>query len=501
MKKLQFMAWPKLCTAVLIGASALFMASCAQDGFDSGESFNGTITSGDPLVAPDASTFKVKSSSDRLTQTISWTAVAGALDYQVWVYKSDNVIDESNPGTLFVNDSIVHNPYVSLPRVKDTYYHIKVRSADNKAENNPGSPTVTDYVWNTFMLEITVPADEDQGGGDFYEYLKKNPIAKAIKDNGGKIVPLTYYFKANVDYKISNVVDLEGYNVTLASENESSKATIKMESTAVLKTYGTFSLQNLIMNYEDCAKPVITLSDAPSEAILNEKSYYIISEVSIMGCELKKVQHNLITSNGKQYLVETFRVQNSILNFDISSTGINAYLNMKNGCIKDVYIENSTLYNTGDNDCQYFMQYQNNTRPDRYGYPDATTSVNFNNSTFYNIADEQWANYSGFVGGGRDKYSIIVANNTIWMNCSKKKGTIKRILGQQKPTTFKKVELNYNTYWINGKTEANAGDYDVSGTILDSDPGFKDASGGDFTPTNEAHLKNKAGDPRWLPAE
>ena len=43
MKKNQFFTYSKLCVLALTGASALFLASCAKDGFDD-ESFDSGVT-------------------------------------------------------------------------------------------------------------------------------------------------------------------------------------------------------------------------------------------------------------------------------------------------------------------------------------------------------------------------------------------------------------------------------------------------------------------------
>lgn len=53
-----------------------------------------------------------------------------------------------------------------------------------------------------------------------------------------------------------------------------------------------------------------------------------------------------------------------------------------------------------------------------------------------------------------------------------------------------------NTYWYNGAKANEKYDTDV----LTTDPGFKDAAGGDFTVSGAEQLANRTGDPRWLPA-
>ena len=85
MKKNHLLATMKTC---LLMTAGLFLASCAQDGFDD-ETFTGTY-GGYQLATPDASSVKVKSSSDKTEQTITWNTVSGAISYVVSIYEGEN---------------------------------------------------------------------------------------------------------------------------------------------------------------------------------------------------------------------------------------------------------------------------------------------------------------------------------------------------------------------------------------------------------------------------
>ena len=88
MKKNHLLATMKTCLLLSVG---VFLASCAQDGFDD-ESFTGTYP-GYQMTAPDASTIVIKASSDKLSQTITWESVNGAGTYTVNVYQGDTPDD------------------------------------------------------------------------------------------------------------------------------------------------------------------------------------------------------------------------------------------------------------------------------------------------------------------------------------------------------------------------------------------------------------------------
>lgn len=505
------MAWPKLCTAVLLGAAALFTASCAKSEFDENEAFVGTIHGGDALTSPDAATFKVKSSSDRSMQTVSWAAVKGALDYKVWIYESDSEFPESgNPGDeyLIVKDSLIHNPYVTIDRAKSKYYYMRVLTAENKAENNPGASTETTYPWDTFLIEVSVPGDEASGGGDFYKFLdyddtgKSKLIDKLIKDNGGKITPIAFYFKPDIDYTMSGAVDFSGYEVTLMSEDDSSLSNIVIDDKGQFIIDNTFTLDHIKLTCTDSKKNLIELNKNSNIEIGKGDFYYIRTSVSILNTTIEELGYRLLYDEGKKFYLESFKIDNCNLHFTIDE-GLDShgYIDMSKGAIKELSITNSTLWNSGDNNIELFVKYDNNNSVHRTDYQDLTQKVIFNNNTFYNIANKAWANWNNAIIGSGAKYSEIEVLNNIWVNCSRDGGGIaRRLLNTDNYSSFKNVTINNNTYMCDGKTESNASQFD-KGNILTDDPNFLDPGNGDFTPRGESQLKEKTGDPRWIPTE
>ena len=63
MKKLQFMAWPKLCSMLLLGAGALFVASCATDGYDNDEKWESSVNN-TQMTSPAADAIEIFSKAD-----------------------------------------------------------------------------------------------------------------------------------------------------------------------------------------------------------------------------------------------------------------------------------------------------------------------------------------------------------------------------------------------------------------------------------------------------
>ena len=99
MKKNHFFTYSKMCVLALTGASALFLASCAKDGYDD-ESFDSGVNNTQvSSIAVDDIT--ITPSADGKTQTISWPVVMGAGGYRV------SLIDVSNPDEPIIGDSLV----------------------------------------------------------------------------------------------------------------------------------------------------------------------------------------------------------------------------------------------------------------------------------------------------------------------------------------------------------------------------------------------------------
>ena len=76
MKKNHFFTYSKLCVLALTGASALFLASCAKDGFDD-ETFDPGVNN-TQVSAVSADGITITPSADGKSQTFTWPVVMGA---------------------------------------------------------------------------------------------------------------------------------------------------------------------------------------------------------------------------------------------------------------------------------------------------------------------------------------------------------------------------------------------------------------------------------------
>ena len=204
MKKNQFYAWSKLCKAAFFGAVALFMASCAVDGFDNDEQFASDVTNAQ-LESPAEDDITVTSSADGKSQTISWPVVQGAGGYLVSFY------DEGNPDEYIVTDSIVDGCSITLKRDEDVNYVFVIQTLGDAAKNNTSAEEATNKKFTTFTpTYMTIPA-----GSDLNEWFAANPVPEeAITEM------LNYDLEAGGEYTVSGLLDFEIYKVCLRTNDK-----------------------------------------------------------------------------------------------------------------------------------------------------------------------------------------------------------------------------------------------------------------------------------------
>ena len=490
MKKLQLMAWPKLCSVLLLVAAALFTASCAKDEL-SGDSFNGTY-GGSQLTKPDAATIKVTTSSDRTSQTVTWATVNGALSYIVNVTAGDT---EGQYDEVVVKDVTVRGNSYSFKRTSRKYYHFTISTAFNPAENNTGSdpndPAIKN--WDTFSTDITIP-----GGTDLAKYFDENdPVT--ISDG----LPLMINLIAGEQYTAPDTLCFTGVNATITSDPDN-RAQITFSETEKSKgtivTDNNFTLENVDINWDVASNgaPLIVLDKNPTTTPVGSNAYYHIPSITINNVKATDLKNSLFHDNNTKYCVLDFKITNSVFKLATAEVKNEAIIAFQAGGAKDFTVEKSTFW--GNNAiAKYFVRFNNSSRLDRYGFtePTDTWSFTYENNTFYGLLkdDGQWGNYSGMVSNNKEKVGIITNNKNIWYNCDAQ--TTRRLLHSKKFADFNEAStMADNTFWRNGGVmdqESYGNQSDIT-----SEPQFAGAAEGDFT-LGACDQKTKGcGDPRWL---
>lgn len=138
MKKNHFIARKGLFSLALAAVGAMFLGSCAVDGFDDKEKFDDGV-SGVKLESPELSTKTVAASDGSDKLQVSWKVVYGAGGYECKAY---NVDDPDNPEEV-ASDTIDGTSF-QFKIAEDTNYKIAVRTLGNKAKNNTEADKATE---------------------------------------------------------------------------------------------------------------------------------------------------------------------------------------------------------------------------------------------------------------------------------------------------------------------------------------------------------------------
>ncbi|MBQ7420728.1 MAG: DUF4957 domain-containing protein [Prevotella sp.] len=506
MKKNHFITLPKLCGFVFLGVSTLFLASCAQDGFDD-ETFRSDVF-GSQLDSPLADNIVVTPSADGKSQTITWPVVQGAGGYLISLY------DESNPNEAIVKDSLIDGCSVTLKREEDMVYKFTIRTLGNAEKQNTEAETTTEKLISTFTPTFaTIPA-----GSDLNAYFAENPIPdEALTEM------LNYDLVGGADYTLSDVLDFDGHKITLRSNSKVNHA--KITYTTDQAGITTTAAMNIKYLDFDCSalpenKGVFAFSKnttvAAAKDIDNTKWSWagpVIEEpITIVNSNFENVGGYFFWDNQVTTAVMTLLIDNVVCHLTPAKSIAGGVIwTNKGGHINTLTVSNSTFWESDNSagDFKYFYQAGMDTSQGMYvsgsDYAkNAKNYVNYLNSTFYHVAwnSGQWGNYNGMQGKA---YSYWTMTECIFYDCSTSGSVPRRFLhGRKYADGSENVTFRNNTYMKKDGTfqdiNADGGhDYDLSGTTIDEDPMFANPAVGDFHISGATQIARKTGDPRWLP--
>lgn len=470
-----------------LAVSALLLVSCAQDGYDDDERWASDVTN-TQLESPAEEDITITASTDGSKTVIAWPVVYGAGGYYCSVY---DVSDPDNPVVVDdVEEELVDGCSLAVTRAEDTNYLFTIRTAGNDELNNTEATTTTEVEFTSFVASYAEIPD----GSDLTEWFAANPVPTDVED-------LCYDLEPGGSYTMSGAIDFESVSVQLRTTSQASHATVTFTGTDVsFITKAGLTLKYIDFECSASLKPFIRMNDTPDADMLGATgtgSYYNIQEAIYLNtCTIEGLNYGIIHSNGVKYCLETLLVSNCIIHLTVSSTANtsqHASIYFYDGFINTLTMQNTTIWNTGDTDIKYFVQYSNDGRCTRAGYSQNT--VSYDNCTFYHLAYEgQWANYSAFKG---QSTSVWVMTDNIFVDCGSNQICRRFLAGQGGvEATFKN-----NTYMYDGAFESTDGSvspYDTSGTAIEEDPLLADPENGDFTVGGATQIEKGTGDPRWL---
>lgn len=497
MKKNHFFTCSKMCVLALTGASALFLASCAKDGYDD-ESFDSGV-SNVQVESISADNITITASADGKTQTISWPVVMGASGYRV------KLVDTGNPTEPLINDSIVDGCSVTAKREEDVNYQLTILALGNAQRNNQDAAQATEKAFSTF----TPTYKEIPAGSDLTEWFAANMPTDKVGEN------LNFDLVGGAEYTVSGEIDFDAQAVTLRSTSKTNHAVIKYTAPESAINFAA-ALNIKYLDFDCSATPsssaggVFGFSKDPTAERDATYGFVIIKEpVTIVNSNFKGVNGYFFTDNRKDQKVAalTFLVDNVVVECtpDKSLSGGIFWTN-KGGHINSLTVSNSTFYNlTAEGDVKYFYQ-AGSYRAKDIGMGGQGTdqggpgnSLTYQNCTFYRLGwnGGQWGNYNA-MQGKQDSYWTMIG--CIFYDCSTSGSVPRRFLHGQAYASYpnNKVFLN-NTYMKNDGTFQDPQNYDESGTNIEEDPQFANPAAGDFHISGARQVALKTGDPRWLP--
>ena len=123
------------------------------------------------------------------------------------------------------------------------------------------------------------------------------------------------------------------------------------------------------------------------------------------------------------------------------------------------------------------------------GYEERKGEINFENNTFFQLANtKQFFNTNTLKG---QKNELFTFKKNIFVDCSNKK------IYANITNNNAQLTCENNTYWYDGAAYEEPANYNADAGLT-TDPAFKDAANGDFTPTGAEQVAKKTGDPRWF---
>ena len=501
MKKKLLFTYSKICTLALLGASALFLTSCAKDGYDDDERFDAGV-SNTQVETISADDITITPSADGKSQTFTWPVVMGAGGYRV------NLIDVGNPDEPIINDSIVDGCSVKGKREEDVNYKLTILPLGNKQKNNADASAAVEKEFTTFTPTYkTIPA-----GSNLNEWFAANPLPTEEGDN------LNYDLEAGATYTLSDVLDFNINAVTLRTNDKSKHATINFQNEACITFAAPFNMKYVDV---DCSAQEIASTNhgifafskdpsaAPKGTDINPALYkwdkpMIEKPVTFINSNFKNVKSYFFWDNQQAVCAMTMLIDNCVIHLAPEKAFAGGvFWTNKGGQINELYVTGTTFYELDDcvGDYKYFYQAGMVSGEEIYAEKSlATNTVSYTNSTFYHVTwnNGQWGNYNRM--GGRD-CSHWIMTDCIFFDCSPS-GVPRRFLHGKKNQKY--VTFNNNTYMkadgtFQDITADGTHDYDLSGTTIEEDPQFANPAAADFHISGTTQVARKTGDPRWLP--
>lgn len=489
---------------------AMLLTGCAE-GYDSPDGFDAGVRNTQLVTPePDSVSFKLNTAGD--AATISWPLIRGAKGCEV-TFK--NVDDPNNPYVIGEFENyLVDGSSFTVPVTEDSKYELSIRVIANEKLGNK-SDTVKVIKLSTLVPSVmTIPSGED-----ITTYIANNPVDSAYM---GTEVAIDLV--ANGEYTMSGLVDFGGQKMTFRGD-KIYRPVVKMTESGALASFAGLKVKFINFDMVEAeSKSFMYISKTIPDSLKGsnmpdkysgskfQKGNYMLEEpFYFANCMFKDMPGSIIMTDGVSCAIWYVTISDCIvqLNRDVTTAskgyGEQAFISLEKGgaAIKHLTIENSTLFNTKEHSA-YFLRYANNSNAQAvkaFGAKDAsysTITTDFKNTTFCRMfsGGKWWNNTSG-------NGQLTTIDHCIFYKMSP--GQIpRRITGQTKTYKFNFWQGD-GTDYTNKDTYGNpfAAYYEtIFDNTFEQSLDFSQPNGGvNFAPQEIEVVKNKGGDPRWLPTE
>lgn len=199
----------------------------------------------------------------------------------------------------------------------------------------------------------------------------------------------------------------------------------------------------------------------------------------ISGCNIHDYDRSFVRGPTTDGILQSLTIENSIITNILTNGG--DLIDFRNGDVLNINVNTSTF-----NNCAPGRDF---IRLDASGTSNgnATSNILIDKCTLYECSNKS----SARILYVRFETNEVTVNNTLIAN-TESEGYADRSGIDESPTFFN------NNYWnAPGFTDSSQYIFDSTTSYTELDPGFVDASSGNFTLTNQDLIDNAVGDPRW----
>ncbi|MBR1401890.1 MAG: DUF4957 domain-containing protein [Prevotella sp.] len=488
--------------ALLWTLGVMICSSCA-DGYDSPNGFDLGVKN-TQMESPDSVSFIV--SADGKSAVVSWDVVPGA-DGHVVTFQ--NVDDPDNPVVIDgIEDKVIDGSRFTVSVAEDSKYKLSIRTLGNKKLNNTDAAEAKTYDLTTLIPKIaTIPS-----GSDIYEWWQAQELDTLAYEVAIELEP-------GGEYTLSDQVDFAGHLFTFRGDKVN-RPVVRITGNGSFATYNGLKVKFINFDMTDATAGgfVCMSKDNLPDNILSQNLgfmrsgaaingiYNVLNPIYISQCWFKNLPHAMLYCNDVACAYWNFTVSDCIVQMNNTTKSNIGFINLYNTGrqVKNIVIENSTIYNIVDNDQACFARYavsDSNTQPEKV-FGNTTAAMN---STSWKISKTTFSKtYTGWrwvnnvSGTGR----TMTIDHSLFYDVSQ----LYRVNSGTRTYRFNvlwspredDITRNSSMGDSGGATFAAIYDPKFQGDVTQELDFSKPNGGVDFTPTEPQVIANGVGDPRWL---